>query len=369
MEEIDNKYMEMALQLAARGRGNTSPNPLVGAVLVKGGQVVGSGYHQAAGAPHAEVVALQEAGPEAAGCTLYVNLEPCCHHGRTPPCVEAILKAGVQKVVVAMTDPNPQVNGKGVKFLQDRGIEVKTGVLAGEARQLNEVFIKYVTSGEPFVLVKTAMSMDGKIATHTGDTRWITGEKARHWVQRLRSEVDGVVVGIETVLRDDPALTTRLEDDPAARDAARIIVDSKGRLPLDARIINPTSTAPTILAVSDKASRQHILQLRDLGVEVWELPTRQGGICLKSLLKALGEQQFSYLLVEGGGTLNYSFLEENLIDKLCLFVAPMVCGGSKAPTPFGGKGVDRLSEAWGIFQLKVEEFGGDLLLSGYPRKY
>ncbi len=366
--DAHQRFMRLALDLAARGRGRTNPNPMVGAVVVKEKRIIGTGYHQAPGEPHAELIALREAGIDAKGATLYVNLEPCCHYGRTPPCVEALVEAGIERVVVAMVDPNPQVNGKGIEQLRKDGIEVKVGVLEDEARRLNEVFTKFITTGEPFVTVKTAMSFDGKIATRTGDSRWISGESSRHQVHLLRSQVDGIVVGINTILQDDPLLTTRLAGEPDARNAARIILDTRGRLPLKANVVDLAPRITTIAAITDEASPHHRESLEKRGVEIWELPQKQDRVSLKALLKRAGERGFSSLMVEGGGMLNYSFLEENLIDKLYLFLAPVIIGGRDAPTPFSGKGVETLRDAWRISKLEVKQFGEDLLLVGYPKR-
>lgn len=368
--DADERFMWMTLDLARQGRGRTSPNPMVGAVVVKDGEVVSTGYHKEAGSPHAEVVALQKAGEKARGATLYANLEPCSHKGKTPPCVEAITEAGIKKVVVSMTDPNPVVNGKGISFLRDRGIKVKVGILEEKARHLNEIFIKYITTRRPFVIVKAAMSLDGKIATREGDSRWITGEKSREMAHRLRSRADGIVVGIETVLHDDPALTTRLTDDKDLnRDAARIILDSKARLPLDAKVIDSDSDAPAIVAVTEEAPRERCDALVQKGVEVITLPSgNDGKISLDALLEELGRREMTCLLVEGGGMVNYSFLAKDLIDKVYLFLAPIICGGRNAPTSFSGEGIDKLNKAWSVSNIELKQYGEDLLLIGYPDK-
>ena len=366
--DADERFMWMALDLARQGRGLTNPNPMVGVVVVKDGEVVGTGYHKVAGGHHAEVVALEKAGEKAVGATLYTNLEPCCHTGKTPPCVEAIINSGVSRVVVAMTDPNPVVNGKGISYLTERGIKVKVGILQEKAEQLNEIFVKYITTKEPFVIVKAAMSMDGKIATRTGKSRWITGEKSRQTTHRLRSRADGIMVGIKTVLEDDPALTTRLEDESENRDPIRIIVDSKARLPLNARVINVDSRVPVIVAVTENAPAEKCEALRDKGIEVLALPSENQRVSLKALVKELGAREMSCLLVEGGGILNYSLLEEGLVDKLYLFIAPILCGGDTAPTPFGGEGIDDLKDAWNVSNVQLKQYGDDMLLIGYPHK-
>ncbi len=355
-------YMKKALELARKGEGLTSPNPLVGAVLVNGGEIVGKGYHSRAGAPHAEIEALHDAGEKARGSELYVNLEPCCHYGRTPPCTEAITRAGVKKVVVAMKDPNPQVAGQGVQKLEEAGLEVICGTLEKEARKLNEAFIKHIQRGVPFVILKTASTLDGKIATRRGDTRWITGEASRLMVHRLRNRVDGILVGIQTVLQDDPRLTTRLE---GGRDAARVIVDSMARLPPEARVVTVSSDTPTLLAVREDAPGERLELLRQRGVEVIPLPAENGKVSLSSLVEVLGRKNMNSLLVEGGGTINYSFLEKGLADKIYAFIAPLICGGIDAPTSFEGGGAAFLKDAWRLSETEVERCGEDLLLKGY----
>ncbi|NLZ27999.1 MAG: bifunctional diaminohydroxyphosphoribosylaminopyrimidine deaminase/5-amino-6-(5-phosphoribosylamino)uracil reductase RibD [Firmicutes bacterium] len=360
--------MWTVLDLARKGRGLTNPNPMVGAVVVKNGEVVSTGYHGYAGGPHAEYIALQKAGEKARGATLYANLEPCCHRGKTPPCVESIHAAGISKVVVAMKDPNPIVNGKGINWLREKGVKVKVGVLEDKARRLNEVFIKYITTRRPFVIVKAAMSFDGKIATREGDSRWITGKKSRQMAHQLRNRADAIIVGINTISRDDPVLTTRLTD-REGRDADRIILDSRARLPLDAKVINPSSRATTIVAATEAASPERCGKLRERGVEVLLLPAKGGRVSLEALMIELGKRKYSSLLVEGGGTVNYSFLEENLIDKIYLFLAPIIFGGQSAPTPFAGEGIDVLKKAWMVSNLDLKQYDEDLLLIGYPHRH
>jgi diaminohydroxyphosphoribosylaminopyrimidine deaminase / 5-amino-6-(5-phosphoribosylamino)uracil reductase len=357
--------MWMALDLARQGRGRTSPNPMVGAVVVQGSEVVGSGYHQAPGSPHAEIIALEKAGEKARGATLYVNLEPCAHHGRTGPCSEAIIRAGITRVVAAMEDPNPLVSGRGFARLAEADIKIKEGILEQKARQLNEVFIKYINTGLPFVSVKVAMSLDGKIGTRSGESHWITGEKARQFVHRLRDHSDVIMVGIETVLKDNPQLTARVEGG-GGKDPVRVVVDSSARLPLDARVIESTSPARTILAVTDQASPEKRRALQGKGVEVMVLPSKEGRVDLTVLMKKLAERELTAVLVEGGGTLNYSLLEQSLIDKLFIFVAPLIIGGEESPTAFAGSGIVSLSKAWSVEDVELKQFDRDLLLIGYP---
>ncbi len=357
--------MWMALDLARQGRGRTSPNPMVGAIVVQGSEVVGTGYHQAAGLPHAEVIALGKAGEKARGATLYVNLEPCVHQGRTGPCTEAIIKAGISRVVGAMQDPNPLVAGSGFDRLQQEGIKVKTGVLEQKAKKLNEAFVKYITAKMPFVSVKVAMSLDGKIGTKTGESHWITGEKSRQFVHRLRDHNDAIMVGIETVLKDNPRLTTRIEDGKG-RDPLKVIVDSNARLPLDARVIESGSRSKVVLAVTKNAPRDKCQALEKKGVKVIVLPAVGERVDLVALMEKLAQLEISSVLVEGGGTLNYSLLENSLIDKFFIFVAPIIIGGRDSPTAFSGSGFDSLVKARLLDRFELKQFDRDLLMIGYP---
>ncbi len=363
--DADDRFMWMALDLARQGRGRTSPNPLVGAVVVQDSEVLGTGYHQYAGSPHAEIIALKKAGERAQGATLYVNMEPCSHQGRTGPCTEAIIKAGISRVVAAMQDPNPIVSGRGFARLKEAGIKVKEGVLEHKARRLNEAFIKYMNTGLPFVGIKVAMSLDGKIGTMTGESHWITGERSRQFVHRLRDQSDAIMVGIETVLKDDPRLTTRIESGEG-KDSVRVIVDSTARLPVDARVIESNSSAGIILAVTNQAPPDKCRLLEEKGVEVLLLPEVDGRVDVKALMKKLAEREISIVLVEGGGTLNYSLLEQSLVDKLFIFIAPLIIGGAKSPTAFAGSGIASLSKAWAIEDIEMKQFDRDLLLIGYP---
>ncbi len=358
------EYMRRAFTLALTARGRTRPNPLVGAVVVREGQVVGEGYHARAGAPHAEVMALQAAGEEARGATLYVNLEPCCHYGRTPPCTEAVVQSGITDVYVAIPDPNPQVGGRGIQRLQEAGVRVRLGLLAAEATRLNEYFLKYIQTGRPFVLLKMAMSLDGKIATRTRESQWITGEEARRRVQELRNEVDAVLVGIDTVLADDPQLTVRLPglDD---RQPLRVVVDSAARLPLHARIIAPTTAGQTLLFTGAAASPEKVQALRAHGVEVITLEDVSSRIPLGPVMDTLGKREIMSLMIEGGAEVAAAAVEEGLVDKVVFFVAPRLIGGRDAPSLLGGRGVASLSQAWRVHRLEIERLGSDLLISGY----
>ncbi len=366
--EPDERYMWMALDLARQGLGKTNPNPMVGAVLVKDGEVLGTGYHEQAGLPHAEIIALQDAGERARGATLYVNLEPCSHQGRTPPCVDAIIGAGIRKVVLAAADPNPLVSGQGIGKLQEAGIIVKKGILEEKALRLNEVFIKYITTRRPFVVVKAAMTLDGKIATRQGESQWISGEKSREFVHKLRSISDGIMVGINTVLYDNPRLTVRLDGTEQTVQPWRIIVDSQGRLPLEARVSRGPDGSRTLLATTQAIPPGKMEALSAQGVEVVALPDRQGRVDLDELMLELGKREISALLVEGGGALNYSLLEGSLIDKIYLFIAPLLLGGEKAPSPFAGEGVESLTESWVVENMELKQLDNDLLVIGYPAR-
>lgn len=368
MTELENhyRYMKRALELAARGRGRTSPNPMVGAVLVKDGRIVGEGFHPRAGAPHAEIYALQQAGEAARGATLYVTLEPCCHYGRTPPCTQALIAAGVAEVHMAMLDPNPRVAGKGKAELEAAGIRTVVGECEEEARQMNEAFVHWVTVGRPFVLVKFAMSLDGKIATRTGDARWISGPEARRRVHQLRNEVDAILVGAGTVIADNPRLTTRLEEEDV-RHPLRVILDSRGRVPLTAQVFDPHLPGRTLVATTPAASSAYREELQARGVEVLVLPAdEQGRVSLEALLDELGRREITSLLVEGGSTVLGSFFDRRLVNKVIAFIAPLIVGGHDAPSPVGGQGVTRLADALRLERVVWEPVGNDLMLVGYP---
>lgn len=356
--------MALALHLAARGAGYTSPNPMVGAVIVRDGEIVGRGWHRRYGGPHAEVEAIRQAGERARGATLYVTLEPCNHYGKTPPCTEAILAAGIKRVIIANPDPNPRVTGGGAAFLRARGLEVSWGLLAEQGARLNEAFFTAVTTGRPFVIAKAAASLDGKIATWRGESQWLTGPQARRWVHRLRHRVDAILVGLGTVLRDDPQLTTRLPRG-RGRDPIRIILDSRLQLPLTARVLHLQSQAPTWIVATPAAPPDRRQALEAAGARVIILPARQDRVDLTALLTYLGEQRVQSLLVEGGATVLGAFFDQKLLHKVHLFLAPKLIGGREAPGIFGGEGVAALAAAPQLQEVTCRRLGPDFLFTGY----
>ena len=366
MDNVDERFMKLALSLAERARGRTNPNPMVGAVIVRDGLMVGQGYHRRAGTPHAEIHAIADAGAKTEGATIYVSLEPCSHHGRTGPCTEAIVKAGLSRVVMAMTDPNPRVSGRGKRILEEHGIQVTTGILESESRKLNEAYIKYITTDRPFVILKTAMSLDGKIATASGCSRWISCEDSRRLVHQIRDEVDAIMVGIGTVLRDDPSLTTRLGIPlEKGHDPIRIILDSRASIPLKSKVLNLDSPAGTIIAVTPQAPQDKIDQLKQRA-EVLILPEQSGRVDLEALMEKLGRMEIMNILLEGGAEVNASALKAGIIDKVMVFIAPKLISGSTSPCPIGGAGIDDLSEAVYLNDISVERIGEDILVTGIP---
>lgn len=356
--------MRQALSIAQFAIGRTSPNPMVGAVIVRDGRVVGQGWHKQAGTPHAEVHALHQAGELSLGASIYVTLEPCSHKGRTGPCVDALIHAGIKKVIIAMTDPNPLVAGRGIQKLRDAGIEVVEGVLASEAAILNEVFIKWISTRMPFTVLKSAMSLDGKIASYTGHSQWITGTESRNFVHTLRDSYDAILVGIGTVLADDPSLTTRV--DYAGKNPLRIIVDSLARTPVKANVV-ADGLAKTMIAVTQAAPQRRVDALRACGVEIIILDTKQGGVNLQQLFRILGEREITSVLVEGGSTINASVLDANLIDKIHWFIAPKIIGGKDSPGPVGGQGIANVNNATLFEDINIEPIGEDILISAYLR--
>ncbi|NLV76959.1 MAG: bifunctional diaminohydroxyphosphoribosylaminopyrimidine deaminase/5-amino-6-(5-phosphoribosylamino)uracil reductase RibD [Tissierellia bacterium] len=355
--------MEMALNLAKKGIGFTNPNPLVGAVIVKDGKVIGKGYHEKYGENHAEINALNNAKEDVHGATMYVNLEPCSHFGNVPPCVNRIIESGIKKVVIAMEDPNPIVSGKGIQILKENGLEVKIGVLKKEAEKLNEIFIKYISTGKPFVILKAGMSLDGKIATYTGDSRWITGKRAREYVHILRQRVSAILVGVNTVIVDDPMLNTRLNN-IECKDPIRIILDSHGRTPLKSNVLN-TNPSNTIVAVTNNALEKNIKAIEKIGAEVMITPVKDGKVDLQFLMEKLGERKIDSLLIEGGGEINFSFLKEKLVDKVIFFIAPKIIGGETSKTPVEGKGVEYLKDAIDLKDITMCKIGDDIMVEGY----
>ena len=366
MDETHKAFMQRALDLAQRAKGRTSPNPLVGAVIVKDGNIIGEGYHRKAGTPHAEVHALNAAGADAKGATLYVNLEPCCHWGRTPPCTEALIQAGIVQVYIADVDPNPRVAGKGAQQLQDAGIEVHVGICRQDASDLNEVHRKYIQTGKPFVILKTAMSLDGKIATASGESQWITSEASRQRGHEVRDAVDAILVGRGTVTRDNPALTTRLQNRDG-QDATRIVLDSHGRTPPAARIFNAESEAGVIVAVTPGAPSENVDALEKAGAVVITVPATHGGqVCFRSLMEILGKREITSVLIEGGSEVNASALAAGIVDKVMCFIAPKLIGGQDAPGPIGGVGIRNLTDATHLRRVRVTPIAEhDFLIEGY----
>jgi len=356
----DEKWMRHVLRLAKKGRGRTSPNPMVGAVLVKDGKVVGEGYHAKAGEAHAEIVALQQARGEAREAILYLNLEPCTHFGKTPPCAPQVIEAGVKRVVIGMEDPNPLVKGKGIEMMRKTGLDIEVGILEEECRRLNEAFYKYILKKEPFVMLKVAATLDGKIATRHGDSKWISGEASRRFVHKLRDQVDGVLVGIGTVLKDDSQLTARIR---GGRDPFRIVLDSQLKIPEEAKVIG-VSPWKAIIATTELAPKDKIEKLERRGVRILIIDSQEGKINLKSCLSKLGEMGITSLLVEGGSQINGSFLDGKLIDKIFLFLSPRLMGDRQALGIFGGRGVSNLQEAVVLKEIRTRRFGKDLLIEG-----
>ena len=365
MKEED--YMRMALSLGKRGLGTTSPNPMVGAVLVKGKQIVGKGYHRKAGLFHAEVVAINDAKEEARGATLFVNLEPCAHAGRTPPCVDAVIRAGIKKVVVSMLDPNPLVNGKGVAILRNAGIDVKVGLLEEDAKRLNEAFILYMEKKRPFFTLKAAASLDGKIATKTCDSKWISNEESRRYVNKLRAVTDGVMVGINTVISDNPLLVPKVVK--PKKIPVRMILDSKLRIPLSCDVVKTAEKYRTWIFTSEDARHDKETRLKSLGLDVIKLSTDENGrVSLRDVCNELYRREVQTVLVEGGGELNSGLLKEGLVDKILLFYAPILIGGKNALNLVGGKGIDFLRDAHKVDIVAVKRFKEDIFVEAYVHR-
>ena len=352
------EYMEYALSLARQGQGRTSPNPVVGAVLVKGGRVIGEGWHKKCGENHAEINAIEDAeaaGHSVAGSELYVTLEPCSHYGKTPPCAKTIIEKGVRKVCMGMMDPNPQVAGQGIRMLEEAGVEVECGVLEEKCRSINEVFLKYITTKTPFVVMKTAMTLDGKIASRTGDSKWVSGEESRRVVARLRNSLTGIMVGVGTVLADDPQLTCRME---GGRDPIRIIVDSRLEIPLEARVLQDKNYLIAATEDCDKTKRGK------LGDRVLITKDCRGRVDLSDLMLRLGEKGIDSILLEGGGTLNEAALQAGIVDRVVAFIAPKLIGGADAKTPVEGQGIDAMSQAIRLRDMEACKVGEDVMIQG-----
>ena len=354
----DRDYMALALSLAERGVGWASPNPMVGAVIVKDGRIIGQGWHEKCGQPHAERNALAACTEPSQGATIYVTLEPCCHYGRQPPCTQAILESGIRRVVVGSGDPNPLVAGKGIALLRQAGIEVTEHVLEEECTKLNQVFFHYIRTRRPYVVMKYAMTMDGKIAAHTGDSKWVTGEEARNHVQQLRHRYTGIMVGVGTVLADDPLLTCRI---PGGRSPVRILCDTRLRTPLTAQVVTTARQFPTLLATCCTDKGQHA-PYEAAGCQVLVLPERGGHVDLSGLIAAQARRELARVLLEGGGTLNWAALEQGVVQKVLAYIAPKLAGGKEAKTPVEGDGISLMSQAIRLEHSSVTQIGTDFLI-------
>ena len=361
VRQEDIEYMRRAMELAERGVGFTNPNPMVGAVIVKGRKVIGEGWHERCGEWHAERNAFKNCTVPAEGATMYVTLEPCCHYGKTPPCTEAIIEHGIARVVVGMEDPNPLVAGKGIALLREAGIEVVCGVEEEALREQNRVFLKYISTKLPWVAMKTAMTLDGKIATRTGDSKWITGADARAYVHELRHRFMAILVGIGTVVADDPLLNCRIEG-RGVRQPIRVVVDSNARLSLDSQLVKTAGEYRTIVAHTRFAPEERVKALRETGVEMLLCKEKEGLVDVRNLLELLGLSGIDSILLEGGGSLNYTFLSEGLADELYAFIAPKIVGGMNAKTPVEGAGMEKMADAINLELENVLNIGHDVLL-------
>lgn len=360
--------MKQALSLAKLALGQVSPNPAVGAVVVKDGEVIGQGYTQPPGSGHAEVMALNQAGERARGAMMYVTLEPCSHYGRTPPCTQAIIDAGITEVKIAMIDPNPLVSGRGEEELAKEGIKTHVGEHEAEAREINEAYIKYITTGMPFITVKFAVSLDGKIATKIGDSEWISGGESRKYVHYLRYTADAVMAGANTVIVDNPRLTCRYGETggQVRKQPLRVIADGRGRIPTDSRIF--TVSGKVLVAVGKSIEAEKKEALIKAGAELLELQSDAGRVSLTELLKVLGEKQITSILVEGGGILIGSLFDSGLVDKVTVFIAPIIIGGEEAKTSVAGRGIEKIADAIKLENMSVEKIGEDLMVNGYVKK-
>lgn len=362
--EADRQFMQRAMELAERGKGFVNPNPLVGALIVRGSRVIGEGWHEYYGGLHAERNAFKNCIEDPKGATLYVTLEPCCHHGKTPPCVDAVIEQGIARVVVGLGDPNPLVAGKGLEKLVNAGIEVVTGVEEEALREQNRVFLKYITTGLPWVALKTAMTLDGKIAAFTGDARWVTGGDARLRVHRMRSEYMGIMVGSGTVKADDPLLNCRLEGEH--RQPVRIVVDSKASVAFDSQVVRTARVFPLLVAHTVQADEEQLEMIQEAGGATLLCEEKDGRVDIADLLKKLGARGIDSILLEGGGELNYTFVKAGAIDEVYAFIAPKIVGGRTAKTPVEGEGFERMEEALELSPFAVETIGRDILLMARP---
>lgn len=365
---MDEEYMSIALSLAEKGAGFTNPNPMVGAVIVKDGKIIGQGYHKKYGDPHAEVNAFADAkkrGEDTKGATLYVTLEPCFHYGKTPPCVDLVLKKEVSRVVIGTLDPNPLVAGQSVTKMEQAGIEVVSGILEEKCLRQNEVFFQYVTTKKPFIFLKSAVSLDGKIATATGESRWISCEESRRETHELRGRYASIMVGIGTVLIDNPSLTCRLD---GKKSPIRIVVDSSLRIPLEANVLKDQDIAKTMIATTAKAKEEKIEKLQALGVEVLVLEEKDGHVDLLSLQKAISQRNIDSVLLEGGADLAFGAILVGIVDKVRYYIAPMMIGGEKTKTALGGVGISHLRDAFFLEKITTRQVGQDICIEGYRKK-
>ncbi|MGL5327970.1 MAG: bifunctional diaminohydroxyphosphoribosylaminopyrimidine deaminase/5-amino-6-(5-phosphoribosylamino)uracil reductase RibD [Peptostreptococcaceae bacterium] len=359
---MDEYYMKIALELSKKGKGYVNPNPLVGAVIVKDNKVIAKGYHEKYGQEHAEIKAFKDTKEDISRATMYVTLEPCSHYGKTSPCVDKIIKNKLSRVVIGMLDPNPLVAGRGIKKLKEAGIEVSVGVLEEECKKLNEVFIKYISTKKPFVVLKCGMSLDGKIATSSNESKYITSEESRKDVHNLRHELSAIMVGVNTVILDDPELTCRI---PSRKNPIRIIIDSNLRIPKNSKVLKDLEFIKTIIATPENSSIEKEEYLKNIGAIVLKVKEKNNKVDLNDLMKKLGDLNIDSILLEGGATLNYSALEANIVDKILIYIAPKIIGGEKSKTPIGGSGIEKLKDAFKIKDMKASVIGEDILLSGY----
>lgn len=353
--------MERALELATMGIGKVNPNPLVGAVIVKDGEIIGEGYHECYGEAHAERNAVKNAVKSVEESTIYVTLEPCAHYGKTPPCVDLIIEKKFKKVVIGMLDPNELVAGKSIEKLKNHGIEVVVGVKEEECKKMNEIFIRYITSKIPFVVLKSGISLDGKIATYSGNSKWITSKESREDAQNLRNRLNSIMVGVNTIITDDPELTCRINNE---KKLIRIVVDTKLRIPLDSKVIK-NNDKQTIVATTISSDEEKKKTLRDLGVKVIEVSEKNNKVNLKELVKKLGQEGIDSILVEGGGTLNFSALEEKIVDKVIFYIAPKILGGENSKSCIAGLGFSELNDAVNLKDISYRKVSEDLVVEGY----